>query len=110
MYDVIVIGGGLSGGLPPAAYLQKAGLELRFGTTRHGSIRQGSLRAEQTLLGRPHPSCPDGRTPIPGLYLGGGSVHPGVPGSLGGGYNAAGVVCADLGLDRWWPQHTPEAS
>jgi phytoene dehydrogenase-like protein len=77
-------------------------LEVRFGTTHRGSIRQGSLRSEQTLSRRPHPSCPDGRTPIPGLYLGGGSVHPGVPGSLGGGYNTAGVVCADLGLDRWW--------
>ncbi len=77
-------------------------LEVRFGTARRGSIRQGSLRSEQTLSRRPHPSCLDGRTPIPGLYLGGGSVHPGVPGSLGGGYNTAGVVCADLGLDRWW--------
>jgi phytoene dehydrogenase-like protein len=85
-------------------------LELRFGTARHGSIRQGSLRVEQTLSGRPHPSCPDGRTPVPGLYMGGGSVHPGVPGSLGGGYNAAGVVCADLGLDRWWAPHPPAAS
>jgi phytoene dehydrogenase-like protein len=28
MYDVIVIGGGLSGGLPAAAYLQKAGLNV----------------------------------------------------------------------------------
>jgi phytoene dehydrogenase-like protein len=27
-FDVIVIGGGLSGGLPAAAYLQKAGLQL----------------------------------------------------------------------------------
>jgi phytoene dehydrogenase-like protein len=77
-------------------------LELRFGTTRHGSIRQGSLHPAQTLLGRPHRSCPDGRTPIPGLYVGGGAAHPGVPGSLGSGYNIAGVVCADLGLDRWW--------
>jgi len=42
--DVIVIGGGLSGGLPAAAYLQKAGLlvveanaELgSFCRTRHG--------------------------------------------------------------------------
>jgi phytoene dehydrogenase-like protein len=78
-------------------------LERRVTTARHGSVRQGSLQAGQTLLGRPDPSCADGRTPIPGLYLGGGSVHPGVPGSLGGGYNAAAVVCADLGLDRWWP-------
>lgn len=28
MYDVIVIGGGLSGELPAAAYLQKAGLKV----------------------------------------------------------------------------------
>ena len=27
-YDVIVIGGGISGGLPSAAYLQKAGLDV----------------------------------------------------------------------------------
>jgi len=80
-------------------------LERRFGTARHGSVRHGSLRREQTFTGRPHPSCADGRTPIPGLYLGGGSIHPGVPGSLGGGYNVAAAVCADLGLDRWWPAH-----
>jgi phytoene dehydrogenase-like protein len=78
-------------------------LERRFGTARRGSIRQGSLRPAQTLTARPHESCSDGRTPIPGLYLGGGSSHPGVPGSLGGGYNVAGVVCEDLGFDRWWP-------
>jgi phytoene dehydrogenase-like protein len=77
-------------------------LEHRFGTARRGSVRQGSLRPDQTLSGRPHPSCAGGRTPIPGLYLGGGAVHPGVPGSLAGGYNAAGVVCEDLGLERWW--------
>lgn len=78
-------------------------LERRFATARRGSVRQGSLRADQTFTGRPHPSCSDGRTPIPGLYLGGGSVHPGVPGSLAGGYHAAAVVCADLGIERWWP-------
>src|SRR5215213_11025187 len=27
-YDVVVVGGGLSGGLPAAAYLQRAGLEV----------------------------------------------------------------------------------
>lgn len=78
-------------------------LERRFGTARHGSVRQGSLRREQTLTGRPHPDCADGRTPLHGLYLGGGAIHPGVPGSLAGGYNVAAAVCADLGLKRWWP-------
>jgi phytoene dehydrogenase-like protein len=27
-YDLVVIGGGLSGGLPAATYLQKAGLDV----------------------------------------------------------------------------------
>lgn len=78
-------------------------LERRFGTARRGSVRQGSLRREQTFTGRPHPDCADGRTPLHGLYLGGGAIHPGVPGSLGGGYNVAATVCEDLGLERWWP-------
>ncbi len=78
-------------------------LERRFGTARRGSVRQGSLRREQTFTGRPHPDCADGRTPLSGLYLGGGAIHPGVPGSLAGGYNVAATVCADLGLERWWP-------
>ena len=78
-------------------------LERRFGTARHGSVRQGSLRREQTFTGRPHPDCADGRTPLTGLYLGGGATHPGVPGSLAGGYNVAATLCEDLGLERWWP-------
>ena len=73
-------------------------LERRFGTARRGSVRQGSLRREQTFTGRPHPDCADGRTPLSGLYLGGGAIHPGVPGSLAGGYNVAAAVCEDLGL------------
>jgi hypothetical protein len=30
-------------------------------------------------------------------------VHPGIPGTLAGGYHAATAACADLGLERWWP-------
>jgi phytoene dehydrogenase-like protein len=59
-------------------------MQRRFGTSRPGSTRQGA------------PSSV--RTPVAGLYLGGGAVHPGVPGSLGGGYNAAVAVAEDLGL------------
>ncbi len=73
-------------------------IERRFGTTRRGSLRQGALVPAQTLDARPHPSCSGGRTPIPGLYLGGGGVHPGIPGSLAGGHNAAAVIAEDLGL------------
>jgi phytoene dehydrogenase-like protein len=79
-----------------------ADLERRFATARGGSLRQGSLDPSQTLRNRPHESCSTGRTPVDGLYIGGGGVHPGVPGTLGGGYNVARVVCEDLGLDRWW--------
>jgi phytoene dehydrogenase-like protein len=79
-------------------------VERRFRTARNGSVRQGSLVRAQTFAGRPHPDCSDCRTPIEGLYLGGGGVHPGVPGSLGGGYNAARAVCRDLGLDAWWSE------
>jgi phytoene dehydrogenase-like protein len=74
-------------------------LERRFGTARRGSVRQGALVPGQVLTDRPHPSCSGARTPLPGLYLGGGAVHPGVPGSLGGGFNAATVVAEDLGLE-----------
>ena len=77
-------------------------LERRFSTTRRGSLRQGALGRAQTLLERPHPSCADGRTPIPGVYLGGGGAHPGVPGTLTAGRQAAAAVCADLGFERWW--------
>jgi phytoene dehydrogenase-like protein len=69
-----------------------ADLELRFGTTRRGSIRQGALVSEQTLVNRFAT-----RTPVPGFYLGGGAAHPGVPGCLGGGYRAAAVIGEDRG-------------
>jgi phytoene dehydrogenase-like protein len=79
----------------------------RFGTTRHGSIRQGALVAEQRLINRPHPSCSTGRTPLDGLYLGGGGGHPGVPGCLGGGYRAAGLVAQDYEFEHWWAAGGP---
>jgi phytoene dehydrogenase-like protein len=79
-------------------------IERRFRTTRRGSPRQGALVAGQTFTDRPHPECSTTRTLIPGVYIGGGGVHPGIPGSLAGGYLSAAAVCADLGLERWWPE------
>jgi phytoene dehydrogenase-like protein len=67
-------------------------------------VRQGSLVRSQTVAARPLRDCSDCRTPVEGLYLGGGGVHPGVPGSLGGGYNAARAICRDLGLEVWWSE------
>lgn len=80
-------------------------LERRFRTTRNGSVRQGHIAPDQTFANRPHIECSSGWTPIPGLYLAGGAVHPGVPGSLAGGYNAAAAVCSDVpDLVRWWAE------
>jgi phytoene dehydrogenase-like protein len=47
---------------------------------------------------------------VPGLYLCGGSTHPG--GNITGlcGYNAAAVVASDLGLPRWWDPPRAEAA
>ena len=70
-------------------------LRRRFATTSAGTVRQGALRPSQTLALRPHPLCADTRTPVPGLYLGGGGVHPGVPGLLSAGMLAARAIRAD---------------
>lgn len=78
-------------------------IERRFRTTRNGALRQGTLAAGQTFAARPHEQVSGASTPIPGVFLGGGGVHPGIPGSLAGGYHAAGAVCEALGLTQWWP-------
>lgn len=102
---------GLSGRIPLFAFADTPqDIERRFRTTRNGSIRQGALIAEQSFTNRPHPDCSTTRTSIPGVYIGGGGVHPGIPGTLAGGYHAAATVCADLGFDRWWPVMTWSAT
>jgi phytoene dehydrogenase-like protein len=73
-------------------------LRRRFATTSAGTVRQGALRPSQTLALRPHPLCADTRTPVPGFYLGGGGVHPGVPGLLSAGMLAAQAIRADRRL------------
>jgi len=79
-------------------------IERRFRTTRNGSVRQGALVREQTFANRPHPDCSSSHTPIEGLFLGGGGMHPGVPGCLAGGFHAARAVCETLGQERWWAE------
>ncbi|HSF26558.1 MAG TPA: NAD(P)/FAD-dependent oxidoreductase [Actinomycetes bacterium] len=78
-------------------------IERRFRTTRNGSLRQGRLAEHQTFTDRPHPQVSSTATPIPGVFLGGGGVHPGIPGTLAGGYLAAAAVCDHLRLTHWWP-------
>ncbi len=73
-------------------------LRQRFATTGAGTVRQGALSPAQAPALRPHPLCADTRTPVPGFYLGGGGVHPGVPGLLSAGMLAAQAMRADRGL------------
>ncbi len=62
-----------------------------------GHIFQGELSPDQLFFNRPAAHWADYRTPIRGLYLCGGSVHPG--GGVSGipGYNAAREVLRDAG-------------
>lgn len=67
-----------------------------------GDRHHGSYHPDNSYENRPAPGLSDYRTPIDGLYLCGAANHPG--GSVNGiaGYNAAGIVVDDLGLDKWW--------
>ena len=67
-----------------------------------GDLLVGSLSHGQVGYHRPFPGAGQYRTPVDGLYLCGGSTHPG--GNITGlcGYNAAAVLASDLGLDLWW--------
>ena len=69
---------------------------------KRGSIKHGAYTSLQMGYSRPFPECSSYRTPIPGLYLGGSSVHPGGMVIMGPGYNSARVVAEDLGLPIWW--------
>lgn len=74
---------------------------------RYGSVRMGGYSAEQFGANRPHPDMADYRVPwIEGLYHC-GSTSPNGGGVNGApGYNAAGMIVEDLGVDRWWPRVT----
>jgi phytoene dehydrogenase-like protein len=67
-----------------------------------GDRHHGSYHPDNYFERRPCPELSGYRTPFEGLYLCGASNHPG--GSVNGlaGYNAAGVICDDLGVDKWW--------
>ena len=69
---------------------------------RGGDLLVGSFANGQIGWNRPFPGAGTYRTPIPGLYLCGGSTHPG--GNVTGlcGYNAARVIAADAGKKIWW--------
>jgi phytoene dehydrogenase-like protein len=67
-----------------------------------GDLLVGSFANGQVGFNRPFAGAGCYRTPVQGLYLCGGSTHPG--GNVTGlcGYNAARVVAADFGKSAWW--------
>ena len=74
----------------------------RLPNMSQGDLLVGSFANDQVGYNRPFPGAGCYRTPLEGLYLCGGSTHPG--GNVTGlcGYNAASVIAADFGVRRWW--------
>jgi phytoene dehydrogenase-like protein len=75
-----------------------------------GDRHHGLYHPDNVHEHRPLEGLSGYRTPIDRLYLCGASSHPG--GSVNGlpGYNAAGIVAGDLGVDLWWaPVHARDA-
>jgi phytoene dehydrogenase-like protein len=67
-----------------------------------GDLGGGSYELDQQLIFRPAPELVRGRTPLPGLYVAGASVHPG--GGVHGvsGWAAARALMADAAAWRFW--------
>ena len=82
--------------------LSPADTETALPNMRRGDLLVGSFANNQVGYNRPFAGAGCYRTPVPGLYLCGGSTHPG--GNITGlcGYNAARVIAADLGKQIWW--------
>lgn len=72
--------------------------ERRLPNMRRGDLLVGSFANDQVGYHRPFPGAGTYRTEMEGLYLCGGSTHPG--GNVTGlcGYNAAQVLLGDLGV------------
>ena len=75
-----------------------------------GDLLVGSFGNSQIGENRPFAGAGRYRTPFAGLYLCGGSTHPG--GNITGlcGYNAARVIATDLGCRIWWNPPDVEAA
>ncbi|MFC1670552.1 phytoene desaturase family protein [Spirochaetota bacterium] len=83
----------------PPTYIAK-----KFKNMPKGSIKQGSYIPLQMGYFRPNDSCSQNYTPIEGYYVGGASCYPGGMVLGGGGYNAANIICDDLGVKRAWDE------
>lgn len=75
-----------------------------------GDRHHGLYHPDNFYENRPATPLSEYRTPVERLYLCGASSHPG--GSVNGlaGYNSAGVIADDLGVEKWWrPVHARDA-
>jgi phytoene dehydrogenase-like protein len=66
-----------------------------------GDLAGGSYELDQQLVFRPAPELCRHRTPLPGLYIAGASVHPGGAVHGMGGRSAARALIADRRLRPW---------
>jgi|YNPNPStandDraft_1061719.scaffolds.fasta_scaffold02806_1 phytoene dehydrogenase-like protein len=82
-------------------------VERKLINMRGGDHCVGAATRDQMLENRPFPGLRPYRTPIEGLYLCGSGTHP--FGNITGapGYNAARVICEDLGIRPWWNPPEP---
>lgn len=77
-------------------------VERSLPNMQFGDLLVGSFDNNQVGYHRPFAGAGQYRTPVDGLYLCGGSTHPG--GNITGlcGYNAARVIAADHDVNVWW--------
>lgn len=66
-----------------------------------GDLGGGTMELDQQLVFRPAPELCRYRTPLPGLYVAGASVHPGGSVQGMGGRSAARALLADRRLRPW---------
>jgi phytoene dehydrogenase-like protein len=76
----------------------------KFQTMQEGSIKHGAYIPFQMGYLRPNEECSQHITPIKNLFVCGASTFPGGMVIFGPGYNAANVIAAELGLEKWWQE------
>jgi len=81
-----------------------ADIEDKFANMFEWSIKQGAYDSTQMGYWRPNDDCPNHRTPIKNLYLGGASSYPGGLVTFGAGYGTANVLAEDLEIGKWWSE------
>jgi phytoene dehydrogenase-like protein len=97
------VAGGLEPGNIVGRYVSSPiDIETVMPSMKHGDWNHGEMTQDQLGVFRPFHEYPPYRTAFENVYLCGASTHPG--GSIGGacGYNAAGAIAEDLGIDAWW--------